>query len=156
MLKVRPYISQFNAEYLNALATGETCVAMGWSSDYAIAADRAREAGVDLPLAFTIPKEGTSNTVNGWLIPFDAPDVAEAHEFINYMLRPDVIARVTNDTHYPNEVPASREFLDSSILNDPALYPPPELRARAFMPGEIKASTERLRTRTWTRIKTTL
>ena len=84
----------------------------GLVSDYAIAVDRARAAGIDLPVAFTIPKEGTSNTVNGWLIPFDAPDVAEAHEFINYMLRPDVIAKVTNDTHYPNEIPGSRPFLN--------------------------------------------
>jgi len=60
---------------------------------------------------------------------FDAPHVAEAHEFINYMLRPDVIAKVTNDTHYPNENPASRPFVNPSILNDPTLYPPPELRA---------------------------
>jgi putrescine transport system substrate-binding protein len=156
VLKVRPYIRYFSSEYVSALANGETCLAMAWSSDYAIAIDRAREAGVDLPLAFTIPKEGTSNTVNGWLIPFDAPDVAEAHEFINYMLRPDVIAKVTNDTHYPNEIPASRQFVNPAILNDPALYPPSALRARAFMPGEIKASTERLRTRTWTRIKTAL
>lgn len=157
VLKVRPYIKNFDSvEYPNSLANGETCVAMGWSSDYAIAVDRARAAGIDLPVAFTIPKEGTSNTVNGWLIPFDAPDVAEAHEFINYMLRPDVIAKVTNDTHYPNEIPGSRPFLNPDILNDPALYPPPERRARAFMPGEIKASTERLRTRTWTRIKTAL
>jgi len=157
VLKVRPYIRNFDSvEYPNALANEETCVAMGWSSDYAIAVDRARAGGVVLPLAFTIPKEGTSNTVNGWLIPFDAPDVAEAHEFINYMLRPDVIAKVTNDTHYPNENPASRPFLNPAILEDPALYPPPELRARAFMPGEIRATTERLRTRTWTRIKTAL
>jgi len=156
VLKVRPFIHHFSSEYIDALANGETCVAMAWSSDYAIAIDRARAAGLDLPLSFTIPVEGTANTVNGWLIPFDAPDVAEAHEFINYMLRPDVIAKVTNDTHYPNEIPGSRPFLNPNILNDPALYPPPELRARAFMPGEIKASTERLRTRTWTRIKTAL
>jgi putrescine transport system substrate-binding protein len=156
VLKVRPYIRYFSSEYVNALANGETCLAMSWSSDYAIAVDRAREAGVDLPLAFTIPKEGTSNTVNGWLIPFDAPDAAEAHEFINYMLRPDVIAKVTNDTHYPNEIPASRPLVRPAILDDPALYPPPALRARAFMPGELKASTERLRTRSWTRIKTAL
>ena len=156
VLKVRPYVSHFDSDYINPLATGETCLAMAWSADYAVAVDRARAAGVDLKLAFTIAKEGTSNTINGWLIPFDAPHVAEAHEFINYMLRPDVIAKVTNDTHYPNENPASRPFVNPSILNDPTLYPPPELRAGIFVPGELKASSERLRTRTWTRIKTAL
>jgi putrescine transport system substrate-binding protein len=156
VMRVRPYIRHFDSDYINALANGETCLAMAWSSDYAVAVDRARAVGVDLRLGFTIPVEGTSNTINGWLIPFDAPHVAEAHAFINYMLRPDVIARVTNDTHYPNEVPASAAFVKPEILNDPALYPPPALRARAFTPGEIRASTERLRTRTWTRIKTAL
>lgn len=157
LLKVRPYVRAFDSsEYINALANGEVCIAMGWSSDYAVALDRARAVGIDLKLAFTIPKEGTSNTINGFLIPFDAPHVAEAHEFINYMLRPDVIAKVTNDTHYPNENPASRPFVNPAILDDPTLYPPPELRAGIFVPGEIKASSERLRTRTWTRIKTAL
>jgi putrescine transport system substrate-binding protein len=154
VLKVRPYVGHFDSDYINPLATGETCLAMAWSSDYAVALDRARAAGVDLPLAFTIPKEGTEKTINGWLIPFDAPDVAEAHEFINYMMRPDVIAKVTNDTHFPNEIPESRQFVKPSILGDPALYPPPDVQARAVIPGEIRASAERQRTRIWTRIKT--
>jgi putrescine transport system substrate-binding protein len=154
VMRVRPFIAQFDSDYINPLATGETCVAMAWSSDYAIALDRAREAGVDLPLAFTIPKEGTGYSINGWLIPFDAPHVAEAHEFINYMLRPDVIAKVTNDTHYPNEIPASRPLIKPSILQDPALYPPDEVRARTHLVAELKASVERQRTRIWTRIKT--
>jgi len=157
LLSVRPYVKTFDSsEYINALANGEVCIAMGWSSDYAVALDRARDAGIELKLAFTIPKEGTSNTINGFLIPFDAPNVEEAHEFINYMLRPDVIAKVTNDIHYPNENPASRPYVNPAILSDPTLYPPPELRAGIFVPGEIKASSERLRTRTWTRVKTAL
>lgn len=156
VLKVRPYISHFDSDYINALANGEYCIAMAWSSDYAVAVDRVRAAGIEPQLAFTIPKEGSSSTINAWLIPFDAPHVAEAHEFINYMLRPDVIAKVTNDTHYPNENPASRPFVNPAILSDPTLYPPPELQAGIFVPGEIKASSERLRTRTWTRIKTAL
>ena len=157
LLKVRPYIRAFDSsEYINALANGEVCIAMGWSSDYAVAIDRARAAGIDLKLAFTIPKEGASNTINGWLIPVDAPHVAEAHAFINFMLRPDVIAKITNETHYPNENPASRPLVNPAILDEPTLYPPAALRANIFVPGEIKASTERLRTRTWTRIKTAL
>ncbi len=157
LLTVRPYVRNFDSiEYINALANGEVCVAMGWSSDYSIALERAHAAGVRPALAFTIPREGTSNTINGLLIPFDAPNVAEAHEFINYLMRPDVIARITNDIHYPNEIPASRPFVRAEILNDPTLYPPPELRAVAFIPGEISAATERIRTRTWTRIKTAL
>ena len=157
LLSVRPYVRNFDSvEYLNALANGELCIAMGWSSEYSVALGRARAAGIPLTLAFTLPKEGTSNTVNGFLIPFDAPHVAEAHEFINYMLRPDVIAKVTNDIHYPNENLASRSLIAPAILNDPTLYPPPSLLEHAFMPGEISPKTERLRTRIWTRIKTSL
>ncbi|MBS0396830.1 MAG: extracellular solute-binding protein, partial [Proteobacteria bacterium] len=100
IMRVRPYVAHFDSLYINALATGETCLAMAWSGDFAVAIDRARAAGVELPLKFTLPREGVDYLINGWLIPFDAPHVAEAHEFINYMLRPDVIAKVTNDTHY--------------------------------------------------------
>jgi putrescine transport system substrate-binding protein len=155
VLKVRPYIKTFDsAEYLNDLANQETCIAMSWSSDYAVSMARMRAAGIDVKLAFTVPKEGANATYSAMLIPVDAPHVAEAHEFLNFLLRPEVIARVTNDTHYANENLAANRYVDPEILSDPTLYITPEIGKRLYLTNEVSAATERIRTRIWTRIKT--
>jgi putrescine transport system substrate-binding protein len=157
VLRVRPYVRAFDSsEYLNGLATGEACIAMGWSSDYAIAQHRARAAGIHLDLAFTIPKEGANVTYGGWLIPVDAPHVTEAHAFLDFLLRPDVIATVTNDTHYGNDNRAADGLVDPAIRHDATLYPTPDVMKRLYVTDEVDIATERLRSRIWTRIKTSL
>src|ERR1700729_623512 len=101
LLKVRPYIRSFDSsEYLNGLANQEICVAMSWSSDYALSKSRARAVGVNVNLAFTVPKEGANQNFSSLLIPEGAPHPAAAYQFINFMLRPDVIAAITNDIYY--------------------------------------------------------
>jgi putrescine transport system substrate-binding protein len=155
LMKVRPYIKNFDSsEYLNALASGEYCISMSWSSDYAISMARAKAAGLDVHLAFTVPKEGTNVDYSAFLIPADSVHVAEAYEFLNYILRPDVIAAITNDTHYGNDNIAANPLVDAAIRNDPTLYPTPEVRRRMFLSDEVSQATERVVTRTWTRIKT--
>jgi len=157
VMAVRPYIRTFDSnDYVNQLATGELCVAMGWSSDYSFAAMRAHAAGLDLQLAFTLPREGSNITYNALLIPAGAPHRRAAHEFINFVLDPHVIADITNDMHYGNDNLAARPFVDPRLLNDPSIYPPPAVRARLFLPTEFDANYQRLRTRTWTRIKSGL
>ena len=140
-------------DYLNQLATGELCVSMAWSSDYSIAQVRARSAGLDLHLAFTLPKEGSNITYNALLIPAGAPHPRAANLFINFILEPRVIAEITNEIHYGNDNLAARPYVDPQILADPAIYPPPQVRARLYLPTEFDARYQRLRTRTWTRIK---
>jgi putrescine transport system substrate-binding protein len=88
------------------------------------------------------------------LIPVDAPHVEEAHEFLNFLLRPEVIAKITNDTHYGNDNLAANRFVEPTILNDPTLYPTPEIATRLYLTSEVGPATERIRTRIWTRIKT--
>jgi putrescine transport system substrate-binding protein len=155
ILRVRPYVRNFDSvEYLNALANQETCIAMSWSSDYAVSTARMRQAGIDVKLAFTVPKEGANATYSAMLIPVDAPHVEEAHEFLNFLLRPEVIAKITNETHYGNENLAANRFVDPAILNDPTLYPTPEIAKRLYLTSEVGQTTERIRTRIWTRIKT--
>jgi putrescine transport system substrate-binding protein len=156
LLKVRPYVRTFDSvEYLNGLANRESCIAMSWSSDYAVAMARARAAGAAVKLAFTVPKEGANATYYGLLIPVDAPHVKAAHAFLDFLLRPEVIAAITNDIHYGNENLAANRFVNPAILNDPTLYPTPEIMQRLYLTEEVSAATERIRTRTWTRIKTT-
>src|SRR5271156_2974618 len=148
LLKVRPYIRSFDSsEYLNGLANREICIAMSWSSDYALSRARARAVGVEVPLAFTVPKEGANQNFTSLLIPEGAPHPQAAYAFINFILRPDVIAAVTNDIYYGNENLASRPLIDASILNDPTLYPTPEIEATLFRSDEASAATERIRTR---------
>ena len=155
LMKVRPYVRSFDsAEYLNGLANKEICVAMSWSSDYALSRSRARAVGVNVNLAFTVPKEGANQNFTSLLIPEGAPHPDAAYQFINFILRPDVIAEITNEIFYGNDNLASRSLIRPIILNDPTLYPTPAIEARLFRSDEASAATERIRTRTWTRVKT--
>jgi putrescine transport system substrate-binding protein len=155
LLKVRPYVRSFDSsEYMNGLANREICVAMSWSSDYAMARARARAVGVEINLAFTVPREGANETFSSLLIPVGAPHPEAAYRFIDFILRPDVIAEVTNEIFYGNDNIAARPLIDPVILHDPTLYPTPAIEARLYRSLEVTAATERIRTRTWTRIKT--
>ncbi len=155
LLKVRPYIRSFDStEYMNGLANREVCVAMSWSSDYAQSRARAHAVGVELNLAFTVPKEGANQTFSALLIPVGAPHLDAAYRFIDFILRPDVIADISNTIFYGNDNLASRPLVDKRILDDVTLYPTPEIERRLYRSAEVSAATERIRTRTWTRIKT--
>ncbi len=155
LMAVRPFIRTFDSsDYWHQLAANETCMAIAWSSDYSVAQARAREDHTGARLAFTLPKEGSNITYNAFLIPASAPHPEEAHEFLNFILEPRVIAEITNDIHYGNDNLAARAFVRQDILDDPAVYPPPELRSRLYLPVELGPDYDRLRTRVWTHIKT--
>ncbi|HEX4388995.1 MAG TPA: polyamine ABC transporter substrate-binding protein [Steroidobacteraceae bacterium] len=154
---VQPYIRAFDStEYMNGLATGEVCIAMSWSGDYATSRARAQAAGVAVPLAFTVPKEGANASFDALLIPADAPHPQNAHKFLNFILEPRVVAEITNYIHYANDNAAAGPFVRPEILNDPAVYPTADTEARLYLSQEVTPQLERLRTRTWTRIKTDL
>lgn len=155
LMKVRPYIKLFDSQqYLNDLPNSDRCLAMTWSGDYAVAAARAEEAGLDIELAYTVPKEGSNIWFDAMLIPADAPNVENAHLFLNYMMRPDVIADCTNYTYYANGNRAARNLVLPEILEDPAIYPDEETQKRMF-PSVVRDETvQRVITREWTRLKT--
>jgi len=155
ILAVRPYIRAFDStEYMNGLANKEFCISMSWSGDYAAARARAKAAGVAVNLAFTVPKEGAGGSFDAFLIPAGAPHPQAAHQFLEFMLQPQVIAAVTNYIHYANDNLAANAYVDPQILNDPSVYPTPEVEARLYESAEVAPALERIRTRTWTRIKT--
>jgi putrescine transport system substrate-binding protein len=157
VMSVRPYIRLFDSsDYVYQLASGELCLAMAWSSDYSFAVVRSRAAGLDLRLKFTLPREGSNIAYNALLIPAAAPHRLAAHKFINFILDPHVIADITNEIYYGNDNLAARPFVKPEILNDPAIYPPPAVRARLFLPAEFDAKYQRAQTRAWTRIKSGL
>jgi putrescine transport system substrate-binding protein len=152
---VRPYIRTFDSnDYWHQLASNEICVAMAWTSDYLTARRRAAEDHTGARLGLILPKEGSNITYNAFLIPKDAPHPEAAHAFLDFILQPRVIAQITNDLSYGNDNLESRPYVDPALLTDPAVYPPPEVRARLYLPGSFSPEYDRLRTRAWTRIKT--
>jgi putrescine transport system substrate-binding protein len=154
IMSVRRYIRVFDsADYVEELASKELCVAMGWSGDLSLAVLKSRASGLDLHLRFTLPKEGSDITYNAFLIPIGAPHPQAAHKFINFLLDAHVIADVTNDLHYGNDNLAARPYVNPDLLADPSIYPPPQVRARLYLPAGHDIAYQRQLTRAWTRIK---
>ena len=155
LMKARPFIRLFDSQqYLNSLPNKDVCMAMTWSGDYAVAATRAQEAGVKIQLAYTVPKEGSNLWFDAMLIPKDAPHPDNAHLFLNYMMRPDVIADCTNYIGYANGNKASKPLISPDILNDQAIYPNEETQKRMFQSVVRDEDVQRVITREWTRLKT--
>jgi putrescine transport system substrate-binding protein len=155
LAKVRPYIRYIHSsQQINDLANGEICVAMGWSGDMFMAADRASEAENGVEISYSIPKEGTIIWFDMMAIPTDAPHPGNAHLFINYILEPEVIASITDYVWYANPNAASTELVDEEIISDPAIYPPDEVKAKLFPDKAHTARFTRTQTRAWTRFKT--
>ncbi len=154
---VRPYIRYFSsAKMLIDLPNEEVCIAMSWSGDYAQAMWRARQVGRPIDLAYTTPREGTLAWFDLWFIPADAPHPDNAHLFLNYLLRPEVIAAISNETRYAAPNRKARPFLLPEVRDDPAVYPPEEVRDRLHKGYLHSPKEERLRSRLWSRVKTGL
>lgn len=151
---VRPYIRYFsNQKMMSDLPNREVCVAMSWSGDYATAAARAAEAGIDIDLRYTTPKEGTGLWVDGMYIPVDAPHKDNAYLFLDYLLRPDVAAAIANEVNYANANSASWPLITPALMNDPAIFPDREVWERMYALRPIDPKRERPRTRAFARAK---
>jgi putrescine transport system substrate-binding protein len=152
--RVRPYVRKFHSsQYINDLAAGDVCIALGYSGDIIQARNRAREAESGVEIAFRVPRQGAQMSIDMLAIPRDAPHPDNAHRFIDYMLRPEVIAAVTNAVSYPNPNLASTRFVEPAIRDDPGIYPPEPVRRLFYLPEPAPRAYERLRTRAWNRVK---
>ena len=155
LVSVRPSIRKFHSsEFINALANGDICLAVGFSGDLFQARDRAAEADQGVDIAYVIPKEGAEMWFDQLAIPADAQHVDEAHEFINYILRPEVAAKASNYVFYANGNKASQPLLDKEVFEDPAIYPDEATMAKLFTVQPYDPKTQRLVTRAWTKIVT--
>ena len=141
-------------EYLNGLASGEICFVVGWSGDVKQAQKRAAEAKNGVDIAYTIPKEGTQMFFDNLAIPKDSRNVAEAHAFIDYLMRPEVAAKNTNFLSYANGNLASQALIDPAILNDRTVYPDEATMAKLYTIDAHDQRTIRLMNRLWTKVKT--
>lgn len=130
---IRPYVRKIHSsQYIDDLANGELCVAIGWSGDILQARDRAAEAGQGVKVAYSIPKEGTAIWFDMLAIPADARHPRNAHAFINYLMEPEVAASNSNHVNYANPNMASFDLLEEHVKNDPGVYPSPEVKAKLF------------------------
>jgi putrescine transport system substrate-binding protein len=155
LIKVRPSVRKFNSsEYLNALASGEICLIVGWSGDIKQAQKRAAEAKGAVEIGYAIPKGGAQMFFDNFAIPKDARNVAEAHAFIDYMLRPEVAAKNSNFLGYANGNIASQPLLDKAVLDDRTVYPDAETMKSLYIITAHDQKTQRLMNRLWTKIKT--
>src|SRR6476619_2824375 len=131
LIKVRPSVRKFNSsEYLNALAAAEICLVVGWSGDIKQAQKRAAEAKGGIEIGYAIPKGGAQTFFDNFAIPKDAKNVAEAHAFIDYMLRPEVAAKNSNFLGYANGNLSSQPLIDKAVLDDLTVYPDAETMKR--------------------------
>ncbi|MBB3103518.1 polyamine ABC transporter substrate-binding protein [Azomonas macrocytogenes] len=154
MMSIRPSVAYFqSAKYITDLANGDVCVAIGYSGDIYQAKARAEEAGNGVKLAYSLPKEGAGSFFDMLAVPTDAKDVAGAHAFIDFLLKPEVIAAITNQIHFPNGNAAATPMVDEAIRNDPGVYPGPELRQKLYTFPDLDPVTLRTMTHSWTRIK---
>ena len=155
MLKVRPHITQFHSsQVIDALANGDACLAIAWSGDVLQAANRAEEAGKGVKVGYSIPKQGAPMWFDMMAIPKDASHPNNAHAFINYILKPEVMSGIQNHVAYASGNAAAKALVNPEILGDPRVYPSPEVQATLFSLAVLPPEVDRIFNRAWTTIKT--
>ncbi|MGE8097746.1 polyamine ABC transporter substrate-binding protein [Pseudomonas fluorescens] len=154
LLAVRPYVTYFHSsKYISDLANGNICVAVGFSGDIFQAKARAAEAGKGVNVAYAIPKEGGALWFDMLAIPKDSANVKQAHAFINYVLKPEVIAQVSDAVGYANPNPGSDKLMEQSIRSNQSVYPPQAVLDKTYVQVELPPKIQRLMTRSWTKVK---
>jgi len=155
LMKIRPYIRNINSsEYIEALANGDLCLAVGYNGDVMQARDRAHDANKGIDIKYSVPKEGTILWFDMLAIPKDAPDPDSAYAYLNYIMTPKVIADISNFKRYANANAASEPLVLDSVKDDPGIYPPPELRQKLSVQLADSAEQTRAITRIWQKFKT--
>ncbi|MBO9429098.1 polyamine ABC transporter substrate-binding protein [Sulfitobacter sp. R18_1] len=153
-MPVRPYIQKFHSsEYINALANGDVCVAVGWSGDILQARDRADEADNGVEIAYNAPSEGAQMWFDQMAIPVDAPNPEGAHKFLNFIMDAENMAAASNYVYYANGNEASQEHLVEDVIGDPAIYPSEAALNNLFTTTPYPPKVQRVVTRLWTKIK---
>lgn len=154
LLQLRPNVRRFTSStYLDALAKGEICVAVGFSGDVLQAQARAKQAGGRVKVAYVIPREGSQIWFDVFTVPKGAPNPEAAHVFLEYMLRPEVIAQASNFTKYANANAAATPLVETAVREDPNVYPTPLLQRRLFVTTTKDEALLQDLHRQWARVK---
>jgi putrescine transport system substrate-binding protein len=154
LLKIRPHVRYFHsAKYMTDIANGNICVAIGYSGSFYQFANRAKEAGNGVVIDWRLPKEGAPLWFDSFAIPASANNVDEAHEFLNNLLDPQVVAPISTFLGYPNPNKSAMPLVSAEIRDNTDLTPTAEAQKRLYVLKPLPQKAERLRTRAWTRIK---
>ncbi|WP_082130534.1 polyamine ABC transporter substrate-binding protein [Kiloniella spongiae] len=154
LMSIRPFVQKFHSsENISALANGDICLSVGWSGDMLIARDRATEADNGVIVDYSIPKEGALMWFDQMAIPADAANAENAHKFIDYIMRDDVMAKASNYVYYANGNLASQKLLEEDVIGDPAIYPDSGTMEGLYTLTPYDPKTQRVVTRAWTKIK---
>jgi putrescine transport system substrate-binding protein len=155
LMSIRPHVRYFHAsQYINDLANGDICMAVGYSGDLLQSRDRAAEANNGVEIAYVIPEEGGVVWFDLMAIPADAKNVDAAHQFINFVMDAQIAADITNYVFYANANAASTALIDPEVTSDPGIYPSEAVKAGLFALRAHSPRYDRIMNRTWTRIKT--
>jgi len=155
LMPIRPFVRKIHSsQYIDDLANGDLCIAVGWSGDILQARDRADEAKQGVKIKFAIPKEGTIVWFDMLAIPADAKHPKNAHAFINYLMEPQVAANNSNTVNYANGNAQSLSMVNEEVKNDPGIYPTPEVKAKLFPSLAYNEDFQRLMNRMWTKFQT--
>ncbi|KAA6175210.1 extracellular solute-binding protein, partial [Pseudomonas marginalis] len=141
------------SKYISDLANGDICVAFGYSGDVFQAANRAKEAKNGVNIAYSIPKEGSNLWFDLLAIPADATNPKQAHAFINYLLDPEVIAKVSTYVGYANPNLAAKAFMEPELVNNPEVYPPQDVLDQLDISTTPSPAIMRVMTRAWSKVK---
>ncbi|YCH21593.1 polyamine ABC transporter substrate-binding protein [Pseudomonas sp. D1-3] len=153
-LKIRPSVTYFHSsKYISDLANGNLCVAVGYSGDVYQAKARAEEAGDKVKVSYNIPKEGAGTFFDMVAIPADAENVESAYAFMNFLMKPEIMAEITNEVHFPNGNAKATPLVDEAIRNDPGVYPTQETMGKLYAFPDLPPAAQRAMTRSWTKIK---
>jgi putrescine transport system substrate-binding protein len=150
--QVRSYIKKFQpVPSARDLTSGDYCLVEGFSGELLQAQKLGKEMGMEIE--YVIPEEGGALWVDALAIPQDAPHIEAAHAFINFVLRPDIIAKITDELSTANSVPASLSLIEKEIRENPLIYPSTEVKKKLYVDKAHSPQYERLRLREWTRVK---
>ena len=152
---IRPYIRSIDsANIIDAMANGDSCIALDSNTDAHQARNRAKEAKNGVQIGFVVPQEGSLLWFNMLGIPKDAPNPANAHLFLNYLMEPQVSANLSNFMGMATANSAALPLLDASIVADPDVYPSQDQRQRLFVQTDDSPEQARTLTRLWQKFKT--
>ena len=151
---LRPHISYFHSSrYISDLANGNICIGFGYSGDVFQAISRAEEAGNGIELEYVVPREGGNLWFDMLTIPADAKNVEQAHAFIDYLLRPKVIAEVSEYVGYANANTQADALMDEEVRQNPSIYPSAAVQQRLYVSSEQPPEIMRWITRSWNKLK---
>lgn len=157
MLKaVRPDVTRFvgsGSDYISQVAKGRICAVLGWSGDIMIAKQRAITEKTKQNIEVLLPKSGGLLFFDVMAIPKDAKNVANAHKWINYILKPEVHASLTNTVFFANPNKASLKFVNKEIASNKAIFPTADGLNSMLPPGVPDQATRKIITRTFTNFK---